>query len=114
MCIGLGVVVRNEVGLVLAAGAQPLQLCVSPQIAEAMVVLRGIQFASKMGIYPIVVECDSLSIVNIRFQDCFRSSSANSVAHGLSKLALSLSHARFWLEDYPSCVENLVLGDYPV
>ncbi|KAL5827457.1 hypothetical protein ACOSQ4_019254 [Xanthoceras sorbifolium] len=139
-CIGLGFVVRDAEGFVLAAGAQPLQFCVSPLVAEAMAILRGIQFASEMGISPIMVESDSLSVINIitshafplsdvgvvisdiyrsiealnDFKIIFASRQANSVAHGLAKLALSLSDASFWLEDYPPCIENLVLGNYPV
>ncbi|KAH7575778.1 hypothetical protein JRO89_XS02G0217900 [Xanthoceras sorbifolium] len=63
--IGLGFVIRDGHGLVLAAGSQPLHLYVSPQIAEALAILQVVRFASELGITPIMVESNALEVVNL-------------------------------------------------
>ncbi|KAK3194956.1 hypothetical protein Dsin_026266 [Dipteronia sinensis] len=37
--------------------------------------------------------------------------SANQVAHGLAKYALSCNEDRYWLEEVPICVSKLVLAE---
>ncbi|KAL5760864.1 hypothetical protein ACOSP7_019369 [Xanthoceras sorbifolium] len=99
--VGLGIVLWDSVGLVVAAGASHVDSNLSIVEAEALAILRGVELALDMGIKPFVVESDSAIVVNI----------ANMVAHSLAKLALKASGDLFWMEDIPSSIAPLVSKD---
>ncbi|KAK1560929.1 hypothetical protein Q3G72_032435 [Acer saccharum] len=107
--IGIGVVGRNHSGLVMGSSLQSISACFSPQVAEAMAILRGIRFATLIcvesdakvvvgmingGVAPLadigLVVQDILSFVR-RFliSISFASRRVNLVAHSLAQLALS-------------------------
>ncbi|KAK3218996.1 hypothetical protein Dsin_012966 [Dipteronia sinensis] len=130
---GLGMVIRDHTGFVMASWAQRLEANYSPLVAEAMAIFRGITFAVEAGLVPIVVESDALAVVNLinagdqihaeiglvvcdirnllKSIECgqvvFVFRMVNVVAHLLAKLALSLDEGRFWIEEYPLCVETV-------
>ncbi|KAK0607443.1 hypothetical protein LWI29_015165 [Acer saccharum] len=136
---GLGVVIRDCQGQVMASLCSQMGVCYSPEIAEALAIRRGLQLAVETGLVPAMLESDASVVVNaIGSQDrsssdvgiiihdiscllrspCFNSISfvprlANKVAHGLAKLALRFVGESVWLEDCPLSVESLVLGDVP-
>ncbi|KAK3222349.1 hypothetical protein Dsin_009374 [Dipteronia sinensis] len=136
----MGMVIRNHNGIVMVVGAQRIHASFSPMIAEVVAFLRGIDLAIEKGMLPIVVETYALSVMNLVRAGCPISSDiglvigdvmarlqsiigskvvfvprmANYVAHTLLKMALSLSHDRFWTEEYPLCVERYILDEYPV
>ncbi|KAK3189303.1 hypothetical protein Dsin_028864 [Dipteronia sinensis] len=115
--VGVGLVIRNHSGVVMAAGLQYINASFSLMIAEAVAVLCGIDLAVEKGMLPIVIETDALSVVNLIRAGCpissdigmmigdviarlqniigskvvFVSRTANYVAHILSKMALILS-----------------------
>ncbi|KAL5775273.1 hypothetical protein ACOSP7_012830 [Xanthoceras sorbifolium] len=60
--IGLGIIVRDHSDYVLAASAQKLVAGYSVDIAEALAVLRGLQFALASGLLPTIVETDSFTV----------------------------------------------------
>ncbi|KAL5740194.1 hypothetical protein ACOSQ2_029374 [Xanthoceras sorbifolium] len=60
--VGLGIICRDHSGSVLAASAQKLIAGYSVFIAEALAVLRGLQFALASGLLPVVLETDSLDV----------------------------------------------------
>ncbi|KAL5843604.1 hypothetical protein ACOSQ4_009562 [Xanthoceras sorbifolium] len=112
--VGVGLAVRDHLGNVLGSSAQIIRAGLSPQVAEAIVVLQGIVFTYEAGLLPMVIKCDSLSVVNsinsptplcfelgIVVTDIwsllaaspgsivtFQSRQANRAAHGLPKFAL--------------------------
>ena len=137
---GLGVVIRDCNGQVMASLCSQLGVCYSPEIAEVLAIRRGLRLAMETGLVPVVLESDASVVVNaIGSQDrssydvgiiihdiscllrspCFNSISfvprlANKVAHGLAKLALRFVGESVWLEDCPLSVESLVLDDCPI
>ncbi|KAL5842736.1 hypothetical protein ACOSQ3_013339 [Xanthoceras sorbifolium] len=134
--IGLGIVIRNHAGVVLAAAAQRVRQPFSVQVAEATGILQGLLLAKFLGLLPASLESDSLSVVNdihhasylanlgliimdIQFILSFFPGSvvgfvprlADQVAHCLAKFALSLEVDRLWLNDFPPCLCNLLFED---
>ncbi|KAK3224148.1 hypothetical protein Dsin_011173 [Dipteronia sinensis] len=67
--VGLGTVIRDHMGFVMASSAQRVEANFTPQIAEAMAISRGLKFAVDSGLFPIMVESDALEIVKL---DIFR------------------------------------------
>ncbi|KAK2664583.1 hypothetical protein Ddye_003157 [Dipteronia dyeriana] len=62
--VGLGMVIRDSLGEVLVTSAQRLVSNVSPQIAKAMAIFKGLQFAMNNGLLPVVIELDAQGVVN--------------------------------------------------
>ncbi|KAL5825469.1 hypothetical protein ACOSQ3_021532 [Xanthoceras sorbifolium] len=62
--VGLGIVIRNHDGAVIAATAQRLRQPFSVLVAEAMGILQGLPFAKHLVLLPASLESDSLSVVN--------------------------------------------------
>ncbi|KAK3224581.1 hypothetical protein Dsin_004443 [Dipteronia sinensis] len=136
---GIGLIIRNCFGEVIASSAQPVLAGYSHIVAEALAIFKGLQFARDTGLVPCCIESNAQVVVNlinsnnvpladvgIILADCkllleaspgccvgFASRLANKAAHGLAKLGLSLETDCFWLEDYPSNVASIVLGDRP-
>ncbi|KAK2664585.1 hypothetical protein Ddye_003159 [Dipteronia dyeriana] len=136
--IGIGIVIRDNVGSVMGCSTQVLEACFSPQVAEATAILRGFSFAMDSGLLPAVFESDAQVLVDLinsgnvpldetgtvivdilrlinshNFQVSFAPRSANVLAHSLAKLSFS-SEDRFYLETFPPCLERLVMADCPV
>ncbi|KAK2656308.1 hypothetical protein Ddye_009360 [Dipteronia dyeriana] len=111
--IGVGEIVRDSGGQVLASSVQRFSTCFSPHVAEATTILRGLLFAVDSGLLPAVLESDARWVVDLidsnetAFADLgvvicdivslkkqfdvsisFLSRCANKAAHSLSKLAL--------------------------
>ncbi|KAL5865476.1 hypothetical protein ACOSQ3_002990 [Xanthoceras sorbifolium] len=62
--VGLGVVIRDCQGQVMAALSQVYPLLVSLEIAEAMAIRRGIQLVSELVLSPFGLESDASSVVS--------------------------------------------------
>ena len=115
--VGVGVVIRNHLGWVMASSVQWLEASFSPQVVEAVAILRGIEFVVDTGLVPAVVKYDVLGVVNLINYGQFVSTEvglvvddivpricsnivklvgfvprkANFVAHYLSKMAQTIS-----------------------
>ncbi|KAL5776794.1 hypothetical protein ACOSP7_009720 [Xanthoceras sorbifolium] len=63
--VGFGIVIRDCHGQVVAALAQRYPLLVSVEVAEAMAIFRGLQFATEMGIGPLVMESDASTLISL-------------------------------------------------
>ncbi|KAL5742092.1 hypothetical protein ACOSP7_028824 [Xanthoceras sorbifolium] len=63
--IGVGVVLRDHKGQVLGFSWQRFRGCFSPQVAEALAMLRGLHFALELGINPCIVESDASNVVEL-------------------------------------------------
>ncbi|KAK2649997.1 hypothetical protein Ddye_017486 [Dipteronia dyeriana] len=121
--VGVGAVIRNHLGQVMASTAQRLEVSISTKLAEAMAILRGIVFTVDSGLVPTVIESNALSVVSLinsgspnltelglvcgdiakHIQDGvitavgFIPRKAKVVAHTLAKMALSIDQDRFWM-----------------
>ncbi|KAK3195697.1 hypothetical protein Dsin_027007 [Dipteronia sinensis] len=62
--VGLGIIVRDAAGEVLASSAQRVLAGFSIDSAEAMAVCRGLLFTEDSGLLPVSVETDALVVVN--------------------------------------------------
>ncbi|KAK2652270.1 hypothetical protein Ddye_012126 [Dipteronia dyeriana] len=63
--ISVGVVIRDHQGFVMDSSSQWIEACYSPQVAEAVAILRGIDFAIDTNLVPTVVESNVLGVVNL-------------------------------------------------
>ncbi|KAK9992096.1 hypothetical protein SO802_027081 [Lithocarpus litseifolius] len=133
-CSGVGVVIRNNEGLVVASIAQNFSQAYKLVEIEAMAATRAIEFAGEIGVDGIVVEGDSSVVANaLRTKNLGMASygvfiddarvlernfielayshtrrESNKVAHGLARLALNLSDTNVWMEDVPSSLSHFV------
>ena len=64
--VGVGLVIWDRVGRVMATSAQRVVASFTPPVAEASTVLRGLQLAVDASLLPIEIESDALEVVTIR------------------------------------------------
>ncbi|KAK1584009.1 hypothetical protein Q3G72_029044 [Acer saccharum] len=134
---GIGVIIRDHMGNAIAAKSSPVQNCSSVEMLEAHACLEGLQLAFDVGISGVILESDaagvikllsdhviphselgsiiraSLSLgssVNLLSSEAVRRG-ANSVAHSLAQLALSLDGSSVWLDGLPPDIYRLVCFD---
>ena len=62
-CAGLGVVIRDSDGLIIAALSQKVRLPGSVDMVEALAASRAINFLKELSIHRKVVEGDSLRVI---------------------------------------------------
>ncbi|TXG66648.1 hypothetical protein EZV62_007923 [Acer yangbiense] len=108
-------------------------------MAEALAILRGLQFVRESGLWPCIVDSDSQVVVSlINFAETplydiglfiadilelvrvslgllfnFVPRNAYRAAHCLAKIGLSLCADNFWMEEVPPSVAPIVVGDRP-
>ncbi|KAK2644864.1 hypothetical protein Ddye_020059 [Dipteronia dyeriana] len=63
--VGMGVVIRNRYGEVMGSTMQRSEATYSPSLAEATVLLRGIEFMIDLGTLSAVVESDAKGVVKL-------------------------------------------------
>ena len=131
-CSGVGVIVRNREGLVIAAMSEKIPQILQPTKIEAMAATRALEFAREVGISEAILEGDSLMVIKalatkdtglapfgLLIQDAYWFTSAfsllsyshtkregNQVAHDLAKLAVTIPNCVIWMEDVPSDAVN--------
>ncbi|KAK2642329.1 hypothetical protein Ddye_024092 [Dipteronia dyeriana] len=118
----------------MASSAQFVKADYSPQVVEAIAILRGLIIARDSGLLPCVVEFDALvvnfinsgvtplsevglvihDIILFLGNNCDCSISfvprvANMTAHGLTKFSLSVDF--LWMEDVVPCLASQILKD---
>ncbi|XP_028113862.1 uncharacterized protein LOC114311893 [Camellia sinensis] len=135
--IGVGVVVRDHTGSVLAAMSAKRVLGMEVDCIEAFAALAAIHFALDLGLNNIVFEGDSLMIV-CAFHSGSKSLASfghfveqakslllgfhswvvqhvkregNSVAHSLARMAFALEDFSIWMEDVPLSLRSLVMRE---
>ena len=62
-CAGLGVVVRDSAGLVIAALSQRVRLPGSVDVVEALAACRAMHFARELNLHHMMIEGDSLQVI---------------------------------------------------
>ncbi|KAK3220167.1 hypothetical protein Dsin_014137 [Dipteronia sinensis] len=65
LVVGVGLVIRDYQGMVMATSAQCICASYSPLLAEAVAVLRGITLAIETGLTPCVIETEALDVVKL-------------------------------------------------
>ena len=127
---GMGVIIRDRKGLVIASMATRIPQQLRPVKIEALAASKALEFARELGIADAVLEGDSqvvmmalksktsvLAQFGLLMQDSLTLSTGfsklsyshtkregNTVAHSLAKLAMNLTNCVIWMEDVPSDV----------
>ena len=136
---GIGVIIRDWRGDVVAALSMPTALASSVADLEALACRRALLFAAEKDLQKVIFEGDSVSAMNAIAQDyliltsygdivddirdvasTFQSAqfvsvhrACNVVADALAKKAKCLAETREWLGDLPSDIAQLVVFDVP-
>ncbi|KAL5756478.1 hypothetical protein ACOSP7_020905 [Xanthoceras sorbifolium] len=63
--VGLRVIIRDYHGKVMACCCSCFSICCSPQVAEALAILRGLRLAEELLLLPAGLHLDALSVVNL-------------------------------------------------
>ncbi|XP_065638616.1 uncharacterized protein LOC136071366 [Quercus suber] len=134
---GLGVVIRNDHGQVIASLSEQIQLPFSSDLVEALAAARAISFAHELSFTNYVLEGDSDVVIKaLKHSDDSLSSfghilasaktltdvkcitfshtrrSGNAVAHNLAKHARHVLGFKVWMEDVPPHLHSVLIADY--
>ena len=125
--VGLGIVIRDESGLIIVALSQKIPLPSSMELVEALVARRALIFAQEISIFKAKVEGDSLKVIQalnnpkpnrtqighiicdiqilgVGMQSCTFNHTrrgGNRLAHSLAKRAVLTADTDVWLEELP-------------
>ena len=134
---GVGVVIRNDAGLVMASLTQQIALPVSVIEVEALAVRRALEFALELGFDDITLEGDSELLIknlmtggsqlthygNIAADILFLLSHfskatlsfvkrhCNQLAHSLARRALISPNMSVWMEELPPDLASVFLAN---
>ena len=134
---GIGVVIRDENGMVLASMAKQLPQLYTALETEAMVASTTLSFATQVGFHSGILELDSMVLAtaliknstylstdgllmdDIRFNATFFNQllyshvkrEGNKVAHKLARHAFCISDFLVWMEDVPPPIRSVVQDD---
>ena len=134
---GIGVVIRNSTGEVMASLSEKIRLPSSVEAVEALAACRAARFVQEVGITKSILEGDSLSIISAlkngdRMNSTIGHLIKDKLSYVISNRSLSFSHvhrqgnvithvlvrrARFcsqyevWMETIPLDISNLLLAD---
>ena len=134
---GIGVVVRNDLGQVMASLAEKLAMPPTVEILEAMAARRAMIFMEELRLHRAIFEGDSETVVKALSRDCpdrscighivkdckslmgcFQTNSfshvrrqSNGVAHTLARRARKSSPLSVWMESIPPDISYLVYVD---
>ena len=131
---GIGVVVRDSQGWVLAALTEKVDGIQDVEVIEALAIRRAIRFAIETSFNCVIIESDSLWVVKA-IQDTAESTyhigniiddvkllsmtmkscefhhtkrEANQVAHTLACNAIHVDTEMAWIEEIPPCVSDVI------
>ena len=135
--VGMGVIVRNAKGCVLASMAETFHLPFSVAIVEVIAEKKALQFAKDIGLSSIILEGDSKIVIDglkstysflnkyghllveakevadqmdaVEFQHVPRQ--ANKSAHNIARHARHVSEFTGWMEDVPSHLVSVIQAD---
>lgn len=134
---GVGVIIRDDQGIVPAALASKEQDLEDLAHVEALAAFKAVSFALEMGFRSFCLEGDSLGLINalndasedlspighiVEATKAMLSSipnlhvghvkrEGNKAVHGLAVSAHSLENFRVWVEDSPTCISSVIAVD---
>ena len=134
---GIGVIIRDHLGELIATLADPVDFVLEPKHVEAVAVAKGIEFAVELALPRFSMETDCLEVVKwthsededlsatghlietirksiknlscIGLDHCRRDS--NAPAHSLAKFTCNLTECKIWIEEGPDCIFPAILTD---
>lgn len=135
--VGVGVVIRNHLGEVMAALSERLPFWVDSNCAEAYAATKAVELARDLGFTDIHLEGDSLCIVKAlreeaefmseyghillqtvgvcksfsRFHVSHVGRQGNGLAHGLARMARHQNYHQVWMEDLPASLLAIATSD---
>ena len=124
---GLGVIIRNDLGLVMAASVQIIPLPTSVETVEVLAARNAICLARELQFNKVIIEGDSevvikslnssnvsstsfghivrdIKIISAAFSEisfCHTCRQGNKVAHSIARRACKFSPFNVWMEDVP-------------
>ena len=132
----IGVVIRDSFGHVVAAHNRPLHVCFAVEISKVLALEQGVLLAQELQLSKIILESDSLNVIQAihdkatgssyghivhgilqaseSFESCiFKhfSRNFNIVAHELTQLARRSGTQHLWFGIMPPCVSSLIQAD---
>jgi ribonuclease HI len=134
---GIGVVIRDCSGLVIATLSQRVKTGASVDLIEALAAKRAITFAMEVGVTDVEFEGDSENVIQdlsrpeaphnaygliiedarliLPYFQRYRLShirhSGNAVAHALARRALDINNLVVWMEEVPPDIVHVLLKD---
>lgn len=138
--MGMGVILRNHTGQVMAARSSTKMGFFEPAVAEAMSLLHGIFLCKELGVQNLIVEGDAQTVIKalqegshtgarfghivddmrlalqemIRWRAVHARREANGAAHSLARLASRNVIDRTWINSVPECICDTVLQELHV
>jgi len=135
--MGVGIIVRNNFGAVLATQCAVQKFILDPSVAEAIGAKLGADLGRFLGLDSIVLEGDASEVVSalnreeegfsrmgsiiVEARKVLRDFSVwkvasvrrncNNAAHQLAKLAVRQNLSQIWMYSYPSCISEIVLKE---
>ncbi|XP_028115287.1 uncharacterized protein LOC114313136 isoform X2 [Camellia sinensis] len=135
--VGVGVVIRNHLGEVMAALSERLPFWVDSDCAEAYAATKAVELARDLGLSDIHLEGDSLRIVKVlreeaefmseyghillqtvgvcksfsRFHVSHVGRQGNGLAHGLARMARHQNYHQVWMEGLPASLIAIATSD---
>ena len=135
-CAGLGVVIRDSAGLIIGALSQKIRYPGSVDMVEALAASRAVVFAKELCLQSMVVEGDSLRVIQALIDDrpsrtmfgnviadihslvsnidcsfCHVKREGNKLAHALARRAVASADSDVWLEELPRDLEDIFQFD---
>jgi ribonuclease HI len=133
--VGIGVIIRDGQGNVIAALSQQVKSMHDPVTTEAIAARRAVEFCIEVGVQEVIFEGDSMLVVKAiqdsqpnwfpygqiiddikwvmgslrRWKIRHVKRDANKAAHELSRFATRNSDPYVWLEEPPNCILNTVI-----
>ncbi|KAK2647634.1 hypothetical protein Ddye_015123 [Dipteronia dyeriana] len=135
--VGIGIVIRDDSGFVMASCYQILVDTFDDNVVGIMAIHRGIIFRKDCGLTPCILESDKEVAVSRVVNDNFLNASysfilveinslrslandlniraipkqANYIAQNIVKIDLATMENKFWMEDFPNCIKDIVEAD---
>ncbi|KAF5481089.1 hypothetical protein F2P56_001774 [Juglans regia] len=136
--VGLGVVIKNDRGEVMAACCESKNFVEQPAIAEGWALRKAMELCEDLKFNKVILEGDAqvvVNAVNSQTEDLsyfgsiiedlkvqmkewpnwsvkFANRNINTVAHTFAKEALHIDLEKIWIEDIPVCLSDCLLRDY--